>query len=84
MVDEETYIRVRISTTKTKVLREFAITKGDIEGLDFVEIVRKYIRLRPQNVKHDRFFVKYTKGVCYTQPVGINMFGNLPKKLQNF
>lgn len=78
-MDEGTYFRVNIPNTKTKVIREFVITMGDIEGLNFIDIIRNYINLRPSNVKHNRFFVKFTKGKCYVQPVGINTIGLLPK-----
>ena len=82
--DEESYIKIRIPNTKTHSCREFAITKGDIEGHDFLEIIRKYMRLRPKGIKHDRFFVKYAQGKCYSQPIGINTFGMIPKNIAKF
>ena len=84
VVDEQTYFRVNIPNTKTKITREFAITVGDMDGLNFVEMIRKYITLRPPNVKHNRFFIKYNNGKCSVQPIGINTFGSLPKKIAEF
>lgn len=84
VTDQGQYIKVTIPNTKTKIFREFAITSGDTEGLNFIEIVKKYVLLRPPNLKHDRFFIKYSNGKCGPQPVGINTFGNLPKKIAHF
>lgn len=55
VVDEESYCRVTILTTKTNVVRTFAVTKGDIDGTNFIEIIRNYMKLRPSNVRHDKF-----------------------------
>lgn len=73
-----------IPNTKTKVCREFAITTGAFDGINCIDMIKKYILLRPSNVKHDRFFVKYSNGKCGVQPVGINTFGNLPKMIAQF
>ena len=82
--DEDSHFVVKIPNTKTKVTREFVITEGNIEGQNFLDLIRKYIALRPRNVKHDRFFVKYTNGTCGVQPVGINTVGSLPKAIAQF
>lgn len=79
VVDQKSYFRVVIPNTKTKVIREFAITEGNVDGINFVDLIRKYIKLRPLNVKHDRFFIKYSNGKCGIQPVGINTFAKLPQ-----
>ncbi|KAJ8914730.1 hypothetical protein NQ315_017440 [Exocentrus adspersus] len=84
VTDQGQYMKVTIPNTKTKIFREFAITSEGIEGLNFIEIVRKYISVRPPTLKNDRFFVKYSDGKCGLQPVGINTFGNLPKKIAHF
>lgn len=81
VTDEETYFRVNIPNTKTRVIREFVITPGDIEEVNFVDIIRKYRNLRPKNIKHNRFFVRYRNGKCGVQPVGINTIGQLPKMI---
>lgn len=49
-------LRVNIPNRKTIVTREFAIRNGVIDGLNLVEIIKKYIKLRPASVKHNRFF----------------------------
>lgn len=82
--DEGQFFRFVISNKKTKNYREFFITSGDIEGLNLVEVIRNYIRLRPVGTDHNRFFVGYRNGKCTRQPVGINTFGSMAKKIASF
>lgn len=84
VIDEGSHFRVDIPPSKTKVIRQCAITTGDIENTNLVEILRKYIKLRPQILKHNRFFVKYANGKCTRNPVGINTFSSLPKVIAQF
>ena len=60
------------------------VTVGDIQELDMVEIIRKYLALRPQHTNHGRFFVGYWKGFCTIQPVGINSFGSMTENVATF
>ncbi|CAH1381986.1 unnamed protein product, partial [Tenebrio molitor] len=57
--DEGQVFLVQISNTKTKISREFFVTCGGIERNNMVEIIRKYLKLRPQHTDHGRFFVGY-------------------------
>jgi hypothetical protein len=41
IVDNQSYFRVNIPNTKTKVIREFVITKGNIDGVNFLDIIKK-------------------------------------------
>ncbi|KAJ8912394.1 hypothetical protein NQ315_013460 [Exocentrus adspersus] len=82
--DKGSVFHIEITTTKTKISREFFITSGGFEGINMVEIVRRYKSLRPSNTGHDRFFVGFRQGVCIRQPVGINTFGNMPKNIASF
>jgi hypothetical protein len=58
--------------TKTKVPREFTVTKGHFKDLNLVDMVRKYATLRASHTPHARLFINYKKGRCTVQPVGIN------------
>lgn len=82
--DEGHFFRFVIPNRKTRNYRQFFITPGDIEGLNFVEIIRKYARLRPDNTEHGRFFFGYRNGVCTRQPVGKNAFGAMAKEIATF
>lgn len=81
VTNEDNYFRVKIQNTKTNVNREFIITEGNVDGLNFVEFIKKYINLRPENLDHDRFFLKYNNGKCSVQPVGINAIQKMPKMI---
>ena len=84
VVFQELVIKVAIPNTKTKVCREFAITTGAFDGINCIEIIKKYSLLRPSNVKHNRFFVIYSRKKCRVQSVGINTFENFPKTIAQF
>lgn len=82
--DQGNVFSVLIPYTKTKICREFYITPGNIEGVNMVELVRKYAALRPKHTVHPRFFVSYRNKKCSIQPVGIHTIGNMPKIIANF
>nr|XP_022903505.1 uncharacterized protein LOC111415854 [Onthophagus taurus] len=50
---------INIPYIKTNVSREFYIMPGGFEGINMVEIIRKYKHLRPQHADHEGFFVGY-------------------------
>lgn len=51
---------------------------------DYLEYYRKYAKLRPPGVETDRFFLKYNKGKCAKQVIGINKIGQMPKEIAHF
>lgn len=83
VVDRKTVIIVSLIDTKTKKDRSFCITDKDC-GLSVLEIVRKYVALRPENVPHNKFFINYRQQKCTIQPIGINTFYKVPKKVADF
>lgn len=82
--DFDTYIKITIPNTKTKIQRIFTISEGDIEGVNLIEFVRNYIRLRPKHATNNRFFLGYRNGKCNIQPIGINTFADIPKRIATF
>lgn len=72
---------VKVRETKTKVTRTFTVVNNE---LNFLELYREYVALRPPNTNHRRFFVFYRDGTCGKQPVGKNTFGMLPSKIATF
>lgn len=46
-------------------------------GQKMTDIVRKYIQLRPSNVKTDRFFIQYRNGRCINQVIGKNKIASM-------
>lgn len=49
-----------------------------------MEIVKKYIGLRPKHAEHNHFFVFYNQGKCSTQRVGIHKIASIPKLIATF
>lgn len=84
VIDEGSVFRITLPNTKTKVMREFFVTSGNIPGLNMVELVRQYVKIRPCNTNHLRFFVTYRNKKCTKQPVGIHTFGKMPKVIATF
>lgn len=76
-----TVLVITLEETKTKKSRTFTVINND---QNFLEYFRKYAALRPNNIKHERFFLAYKNGKCSSQPVGKNTFGSLPAKIAAF
>lgn len=79
IVGTSSSILVKISDTKTKVPRNFTIVEEF-----YLDFYRRYMALRPANVGHRRLFLKYVKGKCTKNPVGINTFGKFPAAIAKF
>jgi len=69
---------VRIEETKTSVPRSFSITGS------FVDVVVKYMNLRPSKTLTTRFFVNYQKSKCTTQVIGKTKFSKMPRQIAEF
>ncbi|XP_031331917.1 uncharacterized protein LOC116162438 [Photinus pyralis] len=74
---------ITLPFTKNKTSRTFVIT-GNIDGTDFLHLIRKYAALRPETIQHQRFFIFYKNGKCTTQPVGKNTLGKVPSTIASF
>lgn len=72
-------IFVTIPKTKNNISRHFAITNST-----WINLIKKYADLRPNNVPHERFFLTYRNGHCISSPIGINTIGKLPKVIAKF
>lgn len=81
--DRQSVIVVSIFDTKTKQDRSFAVTDKENQ-ISFLDIIRKYIALRPSTVTHNKFFVNYRHQKCTCQPVGINTIYKTPSKIAEF
>jgi integrase len=81
--DNGTYITIFLKDGKTHSNRTFTVTDEDCPFKP-CQIIRKYMSLRPPNIKVDRFFVGYRLGKCFAQVVGKNMFASMPMKVAKF
>lgn len=81
---EETCIGVLIEDTKNNEPKSFVINQINIEGLNFIDIVRQYMGLRPEIPGTDRFFLTYKNDRCIRSHIGINTIGNFPKLIAQY
>lgn len=72
--DMNNKLLVSLLYTKTKNSRSFVI-------MEYLDVVRKDIALRPAELKDTRFFFKYVKGKSIKQFVGIYKFGKIPQEI---
>ncbi|KAJ3644303.1 hypothetical protein Zmor_026969 [Zophobas morio] len=80
--DEECLI-ITIPDTKSNIKRVFpVIAKG--KAVNGLELYRKFLRLRPETVQHDYFFICYRNGKCTVQRVGIHSFTKMPSVVAEF
>lgn len=82
--DMEGQIKITIPNTKTKILRQFVITKGNAPGVDMLELFRTYAKMRPAGLTCNRFFLGYRNGKCMKQVMGINIIGAVPRTIAQF
>lgn len=64
---------VNIPDTKTYCERTFTIS-----NLEYIDIYRRYKSVRPSHTSSNRLFLKYAKGKCVNQHVGVNKMGEIP------
>jgi len=75
-------LNVTVYSSKTNSKRQFVISPGN--DINFVDIVKKYMALRPPNCFHNRFFIQHIKGKCTPQPIGINRMSACPASIAEF
>jgi integrase len=81
--DRGAYLIVSIPDTKTGVSRKFTILEEGF-SINTVEKCRKYMFLRPKKLSIERFFLRYAKQKCTSQPVGINTLSKVPSIVASF
>lgn len=80
--EEGSVLLITIRPSKTVKARRFTV--ADSDGISYVRLVKQYLSLRPQNVSTDRVFLRYDKGKCTNQVVGINTFGSCPLQIARY
>ncbi|KAJ8911847.1 hypothetical protein NQ315_003325 [Exocentrus adspersus] len=82
VTDMDHALLVNVRNTKNNVDRNFIINNSNKNGIDLIEVCRKYMALRKPETTHSRFFVRYEKSQCTVQAIGKNTFWkNTTKKL---
>ncbi|KAJ8914232.1 hypothetical protein NQ315_003596 [Exocentrus adspersus] len=75
---------VNVRNTKNNVDRNFIINNSNKNGIDLIEVCRKYMALRKPETTHSKFFVRYEKSQCTVQAIGKNTFGKIPQKVAEY
>lgn len=81
--DRGSVIVVDLPDTKTNKKRTFTVI-GEESGVSPISTIRKYLSLRPSNVKTNKFFLTYRAPKCTVQPVGINTMAKVPRMIAQF
>uniref|UniRef100_A0A224XLN7 Tyr recombinase domain-containing protein n=1 Tax=Panstrongylus lignarius TaxID=156445 RepID=A0A224XLN7_9HEMI len=76
-------LKVIIPHAKNNSPRTFIVTNR-ISTINFIELYKKYISLRPSHISHQRLFINFKNSRCTVQPVGINMISKIPSKIAKY
>lgn len=82
--DKDDVLIFMLPCTKTDNNRTFTITENMIDSINSIELIKKYMELRPSHTPHSRIFVRYYNGKCTIQPVGKNTFSSLPAEIARY
>lgn len=82
--DNGSLLCMKIPKTKHNTGRTFLVEDITRDGVNMLEIYRKYVSLRKPDTPHDRLFVCYRNGKCTSQSVGINAFGRIPVEIAKY
>ncbi|EFA07727.1 hypothetical protein TcasGA2_TC002205 [Tribolium castaneum] len=78
-------LRERIDISKFPSVIPYLKRKaGKLENVNLLELVRRYMEIRPTKTPHNRFFINYTKEKCTIQPVGIHKIGGVPATVAKY
>jgi integrase len=61
--DTGSQLVITIPQTKTNKKRVFTVIDC-VEEIQFLDLFKKYVSLRPKNMAHQKLFVGYRKGKC--------------------
>lgn len=76
--DLQSKLLVSIPDSKTNKSRSFVVNEM------YLNVYRKYVALRPEDMNNSRFFFKYQNGKGCRQVVGIHQFRKMPKVVATF
>jgi integrase len=68
--DKENVAVVNIKESKNNMLRRFVVSNSADSQVDYLKLLRDYIKLRPRNAQDERLFYRYERGRCVNQVVG--------------
>lgn len=74
--DDGTMLLIRVMKPGATTWKSFTV-----ENSEFYAIYKRYVALRPQNIRTNRFFLQCKKGACTHQVIGVNKFGAMPRQI---
>lgn len=77
--DNDKILIVTVRDAKMNINRTFTITNPG-----HISLYRKYAALRPTRLKHRRLFIRYEKGKCTSQVVGVHTIGKIPSLIAKY
>lgn len=82
--DTGSVLIVRLPNDKHDELRNFIIENETADGVNVVEVFRRYVALRPPHIAHDRLFINYRDGKCSAKPVGMPTISKVPCEIAKY
>lgn len=82
--DHGALLVVKIPNSKTNIQRTFTVTSKVDDKVSYLDIYRKYIKLRPTNAVSTHLFLNYRNGKCSQQVVGKGTIGKWPSKIATY
>ncbi|KAG5889556.1 hypothetical protein JTB14_018541 [Gonioctena quinquepunctata] len=80
--DRGAVLLIKVPETKTFTSKSFTIVEESEIGT--LNLVKKYIALRPKGCKQRRFFLTYRNNKCIELPVGKNTIGSVPSIIAKY
>lgn len=75
---EQDVLLIKISKSNNDAPKTFTITDT------LFSYCWKYMQARPENCQTNKFFLRYAKGKCTQQSIGINKFATMPKDIAEY
>lgn len=83
--DKGDVLIIKILKSKNYKSRTFTITNDNESDIDYLQLFRDYLKLRPVNIASTgRLFLNFRNGLCTRQPVGSNTIGKIPSDVATF
>lgn len=82
--DKGSILIVKIPDSKTNVQRKFIVDGETSNGVNVLDLFRRYIDLRSPKTSHRRLFVSYRVGKCSVQVIGKNSISKVSYTIAKF
>ncbi|KAJ8974528.1 hypothetical protein NQ317_004593 [Molorchus minor] len=73
-----------VRDTKTHGPKTFTILNTEETVVNYIDIIKKYLNIRPKHVKFQEFFLFYNAGKCTYNPISINTIGLIARNIAKY